>query len=242
MGEAVAPNRASAWTTEPSPRGAGPREVSLIVAISHLAHRTSPRSSMRFRPELAPSFRKEMSMKIPKNRKPLRPRLPGLMSSPAAGPQVGTTRRSAEPRAGAGRLGRAIRDSRSTESETAPPQAKDAKARAVARWENEGGSPAKAADVAGRTKRSSATKPVRSAPDKRAKKTRNATDDSGPTVRSTKKSPLALAPIGQEGPERRKARSTANTSRIKRDGTENRLLGHFSASGKRSQARRDSEN
>jgi len=181
-------------------------------------------------------------MKTRKNKKLPRMGLPGLTASPAAGSQVGTTRRSGESRGGAGRLGRAIRDSRSTDSETAPPQTKDAKARAAARWENEGGRAAKVTAVAVSTKRNPAAKPVRSAPDKRAKKTRNAAGDPAPPALSAKKGTRASALLGQDGPGRRKAESRANTSRIKRAGIESRLLGHVSASGKRAQARRDSKN
>lgn len=181
-------------------------------------------------------------MKARKNRKLLRTVLPGLTAIPAGGPKVGTTRRSGDLRGGAGRLGRAIQDSRSTESATPPPKMQNAKARAVARWENEGGRTAKATVTASSTKKSPAAKSVRSAADKRAKKTSNASDDSAPPTRGAKNGPRASVLIGQNGPQRRKAESRVKTSKIKRAGIESRLLGHVSASGKRAQARRDSKN
>jgi len=182
-------------------------------------------------------------MKIRKSRKLLRPGLPGLTAIPAAGRQVGTTRRPGESRGGAGRLGRAMQESRSIESAMAPPKKmEDAKARAVARWENEGGRLEKATGVASSTKRSPATKPVPSAPAQRAKNPLKAQGDSAPPARSAKKVVLASLLLGQDGPERRKAESRVKGSQIKRAGLESRLLGHVSASGKRAQARRDSKN
>jgi len=133
-----------------------------------------------------------------------------------------------------------MRDARSTDSETPPPKKRNAGARAVARWENEGGRTPKAAVVAGSNKRSSATKSARSASAQRAKKPLNAKVDSASPARGTKKGPRASLLLGH--PKQRKAESRVKDSRIKRAGLESRLLGHVSASGKRAQARRDSKN
>lgn len=179
-------------------------------------------------------------MSIRKNRKLLRPGLPGLTASPAAGPQVGITRRSRQSRGGAGRLGRAMRDARSTDSATPPLKKQNARARAAPRWENEGGRTPKAAVVAGSSKRSAATKPVPSASAQRAQKPLNAEVDSASPARGTKKGPHASLLLGHQ--KQRKAESRVKESRIERAGLESRLLGHVSASGKRAQARRDSKN
>jgi len=182
-------------------------------------------------------------MKIRKNRKLPRAGLPGLTASPAAGPQVGTTRRSGKSRSSAGRLGSAMRDSRSTESPAAPAKKPDrTKARALTRWENEGGSTGEPATVAGSTKRSPATKPVRSAPTRQAKKMSGATDESAPPSRGAMKGPSSPVRPGQQSQKSRKAESKLKGTRIKQAGLESRLLGHVSASGKRAQARRDSKN
>jgi len=179
-------------------------------------------------------------LKTRKNRKPVRAGLPGLTASPAAGPQATITRRTGQSRAGAGRLDRAMRDARSTDSATPPQKKQDARARAVGRWENEGGRTEKAAAVAGSSERSSATKPVRSAAAQRGEKALNAKVDPASAARSTKKGPRASPLLGHE--KQRTAEARVKESRIKRAGLESRLLGHVSAAGKRAQARRDSKN
>ena len=181
-------------------------------------------------------------MKIAKSRSLISPRLPGLTEIPSMAPQAGTTRHPGKSNGGAGRLGRALRDARSAESTEPPPKTPSATARAVAGWENEGGRAAKGTVVAGSTKKKLATKPVKSPSTQRVKKPLDAEAVSAPAARGTKTAPRASPLLGQGRAKHRTAESRVKSSQVKRAGLESRVLGHVSASGKRSQARRDSKN
>ena len=181
-------------------------------------------------------------MKAQKKLKLFSPALPGLAVSPAAKPKVGTTRHSDEAGSGGGRLGRAMKDARATESATPAPKIKGVKARAVARWENEGGRGAKAAAIVGSTKKSPATKPARTTSALRIEESLDAKTNPATLARGAKKEPRNTGPVGLDATRQRKAEARAKDSQIERSGLDSRQLGHVSASGKRAQARRDSKN
>lgn len=90
-------------------------------------------------------------------------------------------------------------------------------AKALARWENEGGR-AQAPPAE--------TTPVSTAAEKKSK--------------PKPENQLLSTPVSPDRSSQRRAESRAKESRIKRAGIESRLLGHVSASGRRNQARRDS--
>ena len=181
-------------------------------------------------------------MKAQKNRKLLGTGLPGSKAISTAGPKVGTTRRTEQSRGSAGRVGRALRDSRTPDSATLPPEPQNGSPIAVARWENEGGRAVKTAVVADSPKKSAATKPVLNAPDQQAKKPVKAKVDVALDLDDTNKGPQASLLLGQDDPKRLKAESQVKDSRIKEAGLKSRLLGHVSSTVRRAQARRDSKN
>ena len=181
-------------------------------------------------------------MKTQKKLKPRSPRLPGLTPVPAEGGQLGTTRRFGESRTTAGRLGSAMRDASSSESAKVLPKTETAKRGGAAGLGNEVGRTAKATSANGSTKKSSATKPIMSVPQRPANEVSKADVDSASFAGGMKKGPRVSVLLGQEGTERRKAESRVKSSRIKQAGIESRLLGHVSSTVKRAQARRDSKN
>jgi hypothetical protein len=120
-------------------------------------------------------------------------------------------------RTGAGRLGRAMKAA----TKKSPPRTttKPTTAKALARWENEGGRDQKpAAATTGSPK--------------------------GPVKKAKHKGEQSefLAPVPPDRGRQRRADTRAKGSQIKQAGLESRLLGHVSGSGKRNQARRDSKN
>lgn len=131
-------------------------------------------------------------------------------------------------RRGAGRLGRALAESRK-EKPSAPKKPRKPKkkqqtsTKTLARRENEAGQ----------------TTPRRAAPPKTAVARKSA------KKKNRRRRPPAITPPPVSRPDRarqRQAKAAAKLSRIRRTGLNSRVLGHVSARGKRAQARRDSKN
>ena len=183
---------------------------------------------------------KERFMKTRKKTTLVGSALPKAAANRAMGELVGTTSRSDD--SAAGRLGGAMRDSRSTDSSSAAPRARKTNAPALAPFENEVGSIAAVAVRAGSSKKSPATKSVGGTQAQRAKPAVKPNDDSGPPSRATQKAPDNAGRLDEDRSRRQKAESRVNSSQIKRAGLESRVLGHVIARGKRAQARRDSKN
>jgi hypothetical protein len=126
-------------------------------------------------------------------------------------------------RPGTGRLGRALAEARKEKS-VAPKKKKRSSAKALARWQDEGG----------RTTPRSARAPTKAVV---AQKTA--------TKKKRKRGPPELIPHPVSRPDSARlgrAKAAAKLSRIKRSGLDSRVRGHVSAKGKRAQARRDSKN
>lgn len=145
--------------------------------------------------------------------------LPGMGSGTVIGGVTpGSTRQPpGSSRTGAGRLGRALKAA--TKKSSPRTTTKPTTAKALERWENEGGRARKPAAAA------------TAAPKRPVKKARHKSEQSA-----------FLAPVPPDRARQRKAKARVKGSQIKRAGLESRVLGHVSASGKRNQARRDSKN
>lgn len=135
----------------------------------------------------------------------------GDVASGSTSPSPGSSRESSE------QLGRTL--GAANKKAAAHVQKNPSAAKALARWENEGGRaeapPAEATPVSTAAEKKSKPKP--------------------------QNQPLST-PVSPDRSNQRRAESRAKQSRIKRTGIRSRLRGHVSASGKRNQARRDSKN
>ncbi len=130
------------------------------------------------------------------------------------GVTLGSTRQPPDSsRTGAGRLGRALKTT--TKKSSPRTTTKPTTAKALDRWENEGGRARKLATA------------TKSAPKPPLKKSKHKAEQ-----------PALLAPVLPDLARQRKAKAGVKDSQIKLDGIESSRLGHLSASGKRKQARR----
>jgi len=153
-----------------------------------------------------------------------------LSLAPKGAPGTGPGwHRSASTR-GTGRLDRALKRSRKT-AVTTPEKSENPKAGSLAKWENEGGEVAASSSPVKRpkttAKKGSTKADEKSPPPKKARKI----DKSGPA-------PSIQSPIGTA--QQKRAQTAAKDARKKEAGLESRRIGKASASGKRAQARRDS--
>ncbi len=141
-------------------------------------------------------------------------------SSLIGGVTLGSKRRPpGSSRTGAGRLGPAL--TAATKASDPRATSKRATAKALERWENEGGQ-----QHARKPEAATTTAP------KRPLKTNS----------DNAEQPALLAPVLSDRTRQRRAKARIKGSQIKQAGLESRLLGHVSVSGKRTQARRDSKN
>jgi len=157
-----------------------------------------------------------------------------LSLAPKGAPGTGPGwHRSASTR-GTGRLDRALKRSRKT-AVTTPEKSENPKAGSLAKWENEGGEVAASSSPVKRPKTKTSTK---------AKKESSKADEKSPPPKKARKidksgpAPSIQSPI--DTAQQKRAQTAAKDARKKEAGLESRRIGEASASGKRAQARRDS--